>query len=97
MAKGYWIAHITVNDVEAYQAYRNVVHGILSAHGGRFIVRAGAQTVMEGAVRPRTVVIEFPSLQAAQACYASPDYQAAKALRAAASNGDFSIIEGWDG
>jgi uncharacterized protein (DUF1330 family) len=97
MAKGYWIAHITVNDVEAYQAYRNVVHGILSAHGGRFIVRAGAQAVMEGTVRPRTVVIEFPSLQAAQGCYDSPAYQAAKALRVKASDGDFSIIEGWDG
>lgn len=97
MPKGYWIAHITVNDMEAYQAYRNVVHGILSAHGGRFIVRAGAQSVVEGAVRPRTVVIEFPSLQAAKTCYELPEYQAAKALRAKASDGDICIIEGWDG
>jgi uncharacterized protein (DUF1330 family) len=97
MPKGYWIAHITVNDMEAYQAYRNVVHGILSAHGGRFIIRGGAQSVVEGAVRPRTVVIEFPSLQAAKTCYESPEYQAAKALRAKASDADLCIIEGWDG
>lgn len=97
MPKGYWIAHITVTDAEAYQAYRNVVHGILAAHGGRFIVRAGAQTVVEGTERPRTVVIEFPSLQAATDCYNSPKYQSAKALRTKASDADFSLIEGWDG
>jgi uncharacterized protein (DUF1330 family) len=97
MPKGYWIVHITMTDAEAYQAYRNVVHGILAAHGGRFIIRGGNQTVVEGSVRPRTVVIEFPSLQAAQDCYNSPEYQAAKRLRTTASDGDLCIIEGWDG
>ncbi|MFO1033490.1 MAG: DUF1330 domain-containing protein [Hyphomicrobiales bacterium] len=28
MPKGYWMAHATVTDMEAYQAYRNVVPGI---------------------------------------------------------------------
>ena len=61
MPKGYWIAHITITDNDAYQLYRNVVPAILAAHKARFIIRAGAQTVTEGAARPRTVVIEFPS------------------------------------
>jgi uncharacterized protein (DUF1330 family) len=97
MTKGYWIANITVTDMAAYQAYRTEVPGVLSAHGGRFIVRGGAQTVVEGTARPRTVVIEFPSLQAAQACYESPAYQAVKQLRLKASEGDICIVEGWDG
>jgi uncharacterized protein (DUF1330 family) len=95
MPKGYWIAHITVNDMEAYQAYRNAVPGILAAHGGNFVVRAGTQTIVEGNARPRTVVIEFPSLQAAHECYNSPEYQAAKTLRTNASTGDICIVEGW--
>ncbi len=96
MPKGYWVAHITVTDMDAYQAYRNVVPAILAAHGGRFIVRAGTQNVVEGEARPRTVVIEFPSLQAAQGCYDLAEYQAAKALRTNASSGDICIVEGWE-
>jgi uncharacterized protein (DUF1330 family) len=96
MPKGYWIAHITVNDMEAYQAYRKLVPGILAAHGGKFIVRAGTQTVVEGEARPRTVVIEFPSFAAAQDCYNSLEYQAAKGLRTKASTGDICIVEGWE-
>lgn len=96
MPKGYWVAHVTVDDMDAYQAYRAVVPGILAAHGGRFIVRAGAQSIVEGEARPRTVVIEFPSLAAAQACYDSPEYQTAKKLRTNASSGDIVVVEGWE-
>jgi uncharacterized protein (DUF1330 family) len=97
MAKGYWVAHITVDNLDAYQAYRALVPGVLAAHGGKFMVRAGAQTVVEGNVRPRTVVIEFPSLRAATDCYNSDAYQAAKKLRTDVSSGDVCIVEGWDG
>jgi uncharacterized protein (DUF1330 family) len=97
MPKAYWIAHITVSDMEAYQAYRVLVPGIIAAHGGHFIVRAGQQTIVEGTARPRTVVIGFPSLHAAQTCYDSPEYQAAKKLRLSASSGDVCIVEGWGG
>jgi uncharacterized protein (DUF1330 family) len=96
MPKGYWIAHITVTDSEAYQVYRAIVPAILAKHGGTFLVRAGTQEIVEGNARPRTVVIEFPSLAAARACYESHEYQAAKALRAKASSGDVCIVEGWE-
>lgn len=97
MPKAYWVAHITVADFEAYDLYRAAVGAPLARFGGRFLVRAGAQTVVEGSIRARTVVIEFPSLQAATDCYYSPEYQAAITLRQSASEGDFSIIEGYDG
>jgi uncharacterized protein (DUF1330 family) len=96
MPKGYWIANINVTDTEAYQAYRALVPGILAAHGGKFLVRGGAQDVVEGTAHPRSVVIEFPSLKAAKDCYNSPEYQAAKAMRNKASIGDCCIVEGWD-
>jgi uncharacterized protein (DUF1330 family) len=97
MPKAYWIAHITVPNLDAYQAYRAQVPAILATHGGKFLVRAGTQTVVEGEIRPRTVVIEFPSLQAATDCYNSKEYQAAKKLRANVSTGDICIVEGWEG
>ena len=57
----------------------------------------GVLFVVEGQARPRSVVIEFPSLEAAQACYDSPGYQAAKALREPVSAADVIIVEGWPG
>jgi uncharacterized protein (DUF1330 family) len=53
--------------------------------------------VTEGRARSRTVVIEFPSYEAALACYRSPDYQAAKALRLGKGNIDLLVIEGYGG
>ena len=72
MPKAYWIGHVTVTDPEAYQAYRQANAAAFARYGGRFLVRGGAQQVVEGNLRPRTVVIEFPDLAAARACYDSP-------------------------
>lgn len=97
MAKGYWIAHGRVDDPEGYEAYRRANAAPLSEHGGRFLVRGGAQVVAEGAAKPRTVVIEFPTYAAARACYESDAYQAAIRLREGISESDLVIVEGWDG
>lgn len=97
MAKGYWIAHGDISDPEGYDLYRAANAAPLARHGGRFVVRGGEQQVREGSVRSRTVVIEFPDLAAAIACYDDPEYQAAKALRADISKTDLVIVEGYDG
>jgi uncharacterized protein (DUF1330 family) len=94
MAKGYWIAHVTIDDAEAYRAYQEANAAPLAAFGARFLVRAGTCEGVEGAIRPRHVVIEFPSYADALACYASPEYQAAKALRDPVSRADIVIVEG---
>ena len=44
-----------------------------------------------------SVVIEFPSYEAALACYDDPDYQAAKAIREGVAEGRLVIVEGYDG
>jgi uncharacterized protein (DUF1330 family) len=95
--KGYWIGHVDVTDPEGYKAYVAANGAPLGKYGARFLVRGGAREVMEGRVRARTVVLEFPSFEAALACYRSPAYQAAAALRKGKSEGDLFIIEGADG
>jgi uncharacterized protein (DUF1330 family) len=43
------------------------------------------------------VVIEFPDYQSAVACYHSPEYQAAAALRKGRAEFDLIAIEGYEG
>lgn len=93
--KGYWIGHVTVADPAAYAAYREANAAPFAKYGARFLVRGGTQEAMEGDLRQRTVVIEFPSLEAARACYASPEYQAALAIRLPVSVADLCIVEGY--
>ena len=97
MPKGYWIAHVDVSDPQVYETYKRANAAPFAEFGARFLVRGGSQEVREGQSRARTVVIEFPSLAAAIACYDSPAYQAAKALRDPVSTGDLVIVEGYDG
>jgi len=92
--KGYWIAHVDVTEPEGYKAYMAADMVPFGKFGGRFLVRGGAQEVVEGKVRARTVVLEFPSYPVALDCYRSADYQAAAALRKGKADFDLIIIEG---
>jgi uncharacterized protein (DUF1330 family) len=94
MAKGYWIAHVDIDDPDAYARYQAANAGPFARYGARFLVRGGTQEVREGRMRTRTVVIEFPSYADAVACYESADYQAAKALRDPVATGDLAIVAG---
>ena len=98
MTKAYLIGQVTVHNPEGYQKYAQHVPASLVPHGGKYLVRGGKDTQLEGQAQGlRKVVIEFPSLQAAQDCYNSSAYQAAKALRTPVSIGDLVIVEGYDG
>ncbi len=97
MPKAYWIARVDVHDAEAYRQYVAANAVAFAKYGARFLVRGGAFDTMEGSSRQRNVVLEFPSLQAAQDCYRSPEYQAALQLRLPVATGDLVIVEGYDG
>jgi uncharacterized protein (DUF1330 family) len=97
MPKAYWVAHVSVDDPAGYEAYRAANAAAFARFGARFIVRGGPQQVVEGQARARTVVIEFADVETARACYLSPEYQRAKALRDPVSTADVVIVEGWEG
>jgi uncharacterized protein (DUF1330 family) len=97
MAKGYWIARVDVTDPEGYQAYVKANAAAFSKFGARFIIRGGQFEAPEGTPRTRNIVLEFADYATAVACYHSPEYQAAKALRIGKGVADILIIEGYDG
>lgn len=90
----YWIAHVTVTDPEAYKGYQALAPAAFAAHGARFLARGGQAETLEGPALERHVVIEFPSLQAARACYQSDAYQTARARRDGACIAHVVIVEG---
>jgi uncharacterized protein (DUF1330 family) len=94
--KAYWIAHIDVNDAEGYKAYQADVATPFGRFGGRYLIRGGRCEVMEGRMPARAVVVEFPSYEAALACYRSPEYQRSIALRTGKATANIVAIEAFD-
>lgn len=95
MAKGYIIAHVAVNDAEAYAPYVKANNAILSErHGGRYLVRGGRNERLEGMAHDRQVVIEFDSYAAAKAAYDDPDYQENLKIRQAHAESVVILVEG---
>ncbi|MEO5615504.1 MAG: DUF1330 domain-containing protein [Cypionkella sp.] len=90
----YWIAHVTVADPDRYKGYQTLAPLAFAKFGAKFLARGGCSDSPEGPGFDRHVVIEFPDLATAQACYASPEYQAAKAERAGAAEVMITIVEG---
>jgi uncharacterized protein (DUF1330 family) len=90
------IVEVTVTNPGLYAAYRDLAGASVARHGGRFIVRGGAVTTLEGDWNPqRIVVIEFASVDAAKAWYFSDDYQEALKVRLANSVGKALIVDGY--
>jgi uncharacterized protein (DUF1330 family) len=74
----YWVNTFReVRDPDKLAAYAALAGGVMTAHGGRFLARGTAVAAFEEGVLERTVVIEFPSVEAAVGAYESPAYQAA--------------------
>ncbi len=94
MPKGYWIAQVDVRDPERYKDYVAAARPAFEKYGANFIARGGAFTQLEGRVRARNVIIEFPSLQAAVDCYNSPEYQVAAAIRQEVADAEMVVVEG---
>ncbi len=78
----YWLARARITDPVAYKKYTDQVPGILKRHGGTVLARGGRYQIMEGPEDfHRFIVIEFPTLEQAVACFESPEYQEASAFR----------------
>lgn len=90
----YWIAHVHVTDEEAYGRYAALATEAIEAHGGEFLARAGRHRQLEGRDRARNVVVRFPSLEAAAACYDSDAYREALSHARGAAERDLVIVEG---
>ena len=56
----YIYGNVEITDPALYEEYRRDVPALIAAHGGRYLVRGGAVSVLEGSGVPhRQVILEF--------------------------------------
>lgn len=80
----YWLARARIEDPVEYKKYTDLVPAIVARHGGKVLARGGRYQIMEGPHDfHRFVVIEFPDLETAKACFESAEYVAAASFRRA--------------
>jgi uncharacterized protein (DUF1330 family) len=94
----YWIARSRIEDPAEYKKYTDLVPPIIEKYGGKILARGGRFETMEGPEYfQRFVVIEFPTLEQAAACFRSPEYDAAaKFRRSGAGEVQTIVVEGVD-
>lgn len=93
----YWIARAKMNDPVEYKKYTDLVPAIIAKYQGKVLARGGEYEIMEGPEYfHRFVVIEFPNMDLATACFKSDEYNAAAAFRRNNSAGEVQtvIVEG---
>ena len=94
-APAFYVAEFELTDPEGIRPYSARVASTFEPFGGRFIVRGGEATALEGdKPRGRLVVIAFASMQRAQAWYNSPAYQELRPTRQRSGNSRTFIVEG---
>jgi uncharacterized protein (DUF1330 family) len=91
----YMVADVGIINAERYESYRLAVRAAIERNGGRYLVRGGDVTVIEGTWDPsRLVIVEFPTLAQAENFYQSPEYLAARTLRQNAAMVNMILIDG---
>ena len=90
----YIISRVQMKPGAALESYRQLAAASIERHGGRYLVRGGEQQILEGTWAPATIIVEFPTIEAARAWYASADYAEALEYREEALERDLILVEG---
>ncbi len=90
----YWMGRLNVIDQKGVAEYAKRAGPVILKHGGRFLARGGNFVVLEGKEYSRNVIIEFPSLDQAVACYNSPEYREAALFLEGAAERELCVVEG---
>jgi uncharacterized protein (DUF1330 family) len=91
----YVLVQIDITDPVAYDRYKLLAAPTVGQYDGRYVVRGGNTTALEGTWDPgRLVMLEFPTAERAQAWFDSPEYGVARKTRENAANVKMLLVEG---
>lgn len=93
----YIVSLIDITDPEGMRQYQKDYPPLVETFGGRFRVRGGAVTALEGNWNhDRMVVMEFPDRETALAWYHSPEYHPFIAARQRCGRATLLMVDGVD-
>ena len=91
----YVVVDLDVTNPDIFDQYRQLVPDTIAKYSGKYLIRGGKYTTLEGTWQPsRLVVIEFPSIEQARKWYDSEEYRGPKALRCQCANTNALVVEG---
>lgn len=92
----YIIAQLVFTDESHTKQYREGVKRLLKKHGGRQLVGAKPARKLDGDwdLPDRAVVLEFPSLEAAETYYDDPEHAPLIALRHSGTISKLMLVDG---
>ncbi|QRN98491.1 DUF1330 domain-containing protein [Archangium violaceum] len=90
----FYISEFELTDAEGIRPYSAAVESTFAPFGGRYVVRGGKVTSLEGEPTKRIVMIAFPSMEQAQAWYDSPKYREIMPIRHRSAKSRVFIVEG---
>ena len=91
----YVLANVKITNAAQYDDYRRLSSLAMKEHGAEVLVRGGKTTVLEGDWTPeRVALLKFPTPEAAQTFYDSPEYGAAREAREGIAVMRMVLIEG---
>ncbi|MDE2228199.1 MAG: DUF1330 domain-containing protein [Alphaproteobacteria bacterium] len=91
----YVVSDTEIVDRALGERYRDLAQKSIAKYGGRYIVRGGDVTTVEGGWQPKLfVIVEFPSMARAREWYRSPEYAEALKLRQTALRRRLIFVEG---
>ncbi|MBN3726805.1 DUF1330 domain-containing protein [Burkholderia sp. Ac-20379] len=93
--KGYWVVlGGDVTDPDSQKQYGALWAPIAEKYQAKLKVLDAKTVLAEALDTQRVLLVEFPSLDAAKACYADSAYQEAKAVALKAYRRELLIVEG---
>lgn len=91
----YVVVDIAIQDQETYDRYKSLAPASIARYGGRYLVRGGTITTLEGDWHPqRLVILEFPDAASAQGWWSSTEYAEPKRMRQASATTRMVMIDG---
>jgi len=91
----YIVFEVTFTDRSWLEKYGPPTAELVAKHGGRYLSMGGPEKLEGERAAPHAlVIIEFPSVEAAKAWHADPDYQPLLELRRGGSASEALVVAG---
>jgi len=92
----YLVVDTQLTRPELYEEYKLRAKPLVEKYGGEYLARGGSLSVKENQLwsPSRIVLVRFPSVEQAEAFYASAEYQEALAISRQSADRTLVIVEG---